>query len=73
MRITNSLSSSSFRSIPISQYSFNRSLYGMGYGNSTLPLTSLNESCMPPFALNVPVTWNFGYYNNLESGYSRIG
>lgn len=61
-------------SYPISSYFFNGSMSGLTIsgGNLTTPMP-LPASYMLPFALDVPPSWNYGYYNAATAGYSQVG
>jgi hypothetical protein len=61
-------------SYPITSYFFNGSLAGLTIsgGNLTSPM-ALPATYMLPFALDVPPSWNFGYYNAQAAGYAQVG
>jgi len=59
---------------PISSYFFNGSLAGLTIsgGNLTAPFP-LPASYMVPFALDVPPSWNYGFYDAAAAGYAQVG
>jgi hypothetical protein len=59
---------------PIGSYFYNGSFSHLRIvgGNVTAPM-SLPASYMIPFALDVPTSWNFGYYDAATASYSQIG
>ena len=59
---------------PIASYFFNGSFSHLRIdgGNLTAP-RSLPASYMLPFALDVPPSWNFGFYDAATASYSQVG
>ena len=59
---------------PISSYFFNGSFSHLRIsgGNVTAP-AGLSAEYMLPFALDVPPSWNFGYYDAASASYSQVG
>jgi hypothetical protein len=61
-------------SVPVSHYFFNGSFAHLRIsgGNLSGPVR-LGPEYMVPFAVGVPPSWNFFYYNRSDAGYSQIG
>jgi hypothetical protein len=59
---------------PITSYGFNGSLSGFTISGGSLaaPMV-LPASYMVPFALDVPPSWNYGYYDASASSYAQVG
>jgi hypothetical protein len=60
--------------LPVSRYFFNGSFSQLRIsgGNLSAP-QRLGPDYMVPFAVGVPPSWNFYYYNGSSSGYSQVG
>jgi hypothetical protein len=59
---------------PISSYFYNGTFSHLRISGGTLTTPMLlGASYMIPFALDVPPSWNYGYYNATTAGYSQVG
>jgi hypothetical protein len=59
---------------PISSYFFNGSIYDMTIsGRNVTGSMPLPATYMVPFALDVPPSWDYGYYNSGIAGYDQVG
>jgi hypothetical protein len=60
--------------VPVSRYFFNGSFAHLQIsgGNLSHPLR-LGPEYMLPYAVGVPPSWNFYYYNGSSSGYAQVG
>jgi hypothetical protein len=59
---------------PISSYFYNGTFSHLRISGGSLSAPQqLGASYMVPFALDVPPSWNFGYYNATTAGYTQVG
>ncbi|MGC2289825.1 MAG: hypothetical protein WA688_08225 [Thermoplasmata archaeon] len=60
--------------VPVSQYFFNGSFAHLRISGQNLSApVRLGPEYMIPFAVGVPPSWNFFYYNRSDAGYSQVG